>query len=112
MLNHFLAGNKVDPNNQDWLSAITNSLQLLEKLISVPESEAGIEWKYRGSMNKDYALEIIPIVSLLEFAITSDSMQLNYLAIKVIGLYNDGTSTDKEVSYNEMFPDGVLFIMN
>ena len=74
LLNHFLSENNVEPNNQDWLSAITNSLQLLEKLISVPESEGGTQWKYRGSVNKDYALEIIPIVSLLEFAITSDSI--------------------------------------
>ena len=51
LLNHFLNEANVDPNNQDWLSAITNSLQLLEKLVSVPESEGGTKWKFNGSVN-------------------------------------------------------------
>lgn len=90
------------PSNLD----IKNSLQFLEKILSLPD----VNFNYTGTVFREMALSSLPLQSLLEFGLGAESMEINLLSIKLIGIYYCEPNRQQIEAFTIIFPDAVSFI--
>lgn len=60
-------------------------------MFAVPEGD----FKYTGTVYRDMALRSLPLQSLLEFGLSTESMEINLLSIKIIGMYNSVANSEQ-----------------
>ena len=83
------------PEDESWLGSIKSLLSFIHTIINAVPSQGGkpeeeedeILGNFSGSVNRDLVLHHLPMDSLLEFCITAELVEINSLAIQVIGTF-------------------------
>ena len=87
-LKHLLTVTNMAPESEDWIGGIKSSLKFLKEIVSV--SDADSKFKYSGNANRELALHLIPLGSLLEYGLTADNIEINQLTLTIIGVFHSG----------------------
>lgn len=106
LLEHLLDETNLTIISIEWSTAIKNSLQFLEKILSLPD----VNFNYTGTVFREMALSSLPLQSLLEFGLGAESMEINLLSIKIIGIYYCEPNRLQIEAFTTIFPDAVSFI--
>lgn len=96
------------PESEDWIDAIINGLKFLKEISTVTDQQG--KFTYCGNVNRDLALHLLPIDSLLEYGLHAENMEINLLTLQIIGVFYSGFDAEQVAQFSQVVPDAVIFI--